>query len=70
MAMALQWIRMAGIEILSRHMGITGMIRFLQQVETGVGDYTEERNDLPGNPLIEDLAAKIQASKYNVKHNP
>jgi hypothetical protein len=32
--MTQQQIRLAGIEILGQHMGITGMIHFLQQMET------------------------------------
>lgn len=66
-AMTQQQIRMTGIEILSQHMGITGMIRFLQQTETGYGDYTKEREDLLENPALEELVAAIQASEYNKK---
>ena len=65
--MTQQNIRMTGIEILSQHLGITGMIRFLQQTETGYGDYTKERDKLLGNPSLEDLVADIQSSKFNKK---
>jgi hypothetical protein len=65
--MTQQQIRLAGIQILSQHMGLTGMIRFLQQMETGYGDYTKERDALLGNPSMDELVADIQASKLNKK---
>lgn len=48
-------IRQAGIEALVRELGPVGMIRFLQQFETGRGDYTAERQrrqdqEGPGTP--------------------
>ncbi len=64
-SMMQQQIRMAGVEILSRYMGITGMIRFLQQNEVGHGDYTRERDKLLGNPSMEQLVSEIQSSELN-----
>ena len=61
--MTQQQIRIAGIEILSQYMGITGMIRFLQQAEIGYGDYTKERDKLLRDPTLEELVAEIQASE-------
>ena len=66
-AMTQQQIRLEGIKILSQHMGITGMIRFLQQTETGYGDYTKEKEKLLGDPTLEELVANIQASESNNK---
>ncbi len=65
--MTQQQIRLAGIEILGQHMGLTGMIRFLQQAETGYGDYTKEREVFLGNPTLEELVSDIQASELNKK---
>ncbi|VEN73813.1 conserved hypothetical protein [Candidatus Desulfarcum epimagneticum] len=48
-------------------MGITGMIRFLQQSETGCGDYTKERDGLLGEPTLEQWIAEIQAGGWNEK---
>ena len=45
MTMTLEDIRRKGYEVLARELGPVGMIRFLQQFETGRGDYTEERHD-------------------------
>ena len=45
MTMTLEDIRRKGYEALVRELGPVGMIRFLQQFETGRGDYTQERHD-------------------------
>jgi len=66
-AMTQQQIRMTGIKILSQYMGVTETIRFLQQTETGSGDYTKERDKIIGNPLLEDLVSDIEASGLNKK---
>ena len=66
-SMTQQQIRMVGIKVLSQAMGATGMIRFLQQTETGFGDYTKERHDILGNPTLEDLFEDIQSSGLNKK---
>lgn len=63
--MTQQEIWLTGIEILSRRMGLTGVIRFLQQTETGYGDYTKERDKLLGDPLLEDLVCEIQSGGFN-----
>ncbi len=65
--MTQQEIRMAGVEILGRYMGVTGMIRFLQQNELGHGDYTKDRHKLLGDPPMEQLFADIQSSNFNRK---
>ena len=66
--MTQQQIRIVGIEILSQYMGITGMIRFIQQTETGYGNYTKERDRLLGDPTLKELVVDIQASRYNKKN--
>jgi len=42
--MSLEQIRVAGMEALARELGIVGMVRFLQQFETGHGDYSNDRH--------------------------
>ena len=37
-------LRKVGLEALCRSLGPLGMVRFLQQYETGTGDYTKERD--------------------------
>jgi len=43
MALTLNEIREKGLEALRRELGRAGMIRFLQQFESGKGDYATER---------------------------
>ena len=62
-AMSLNEIRKNGIDVLTEKLGTVGMIRFMQQDETGYGDYTKEREELLGNPTIEELAKNIK--KFN-----
>jgi len=38
-------IRKRGLEALTKALGPIGMVRFLQQYEGGIGDYTKERNN-------------------------
>ena len=57
--MTLDQIRKEGIKALERHLGPEGMIRFLQQFETGRGDYTKERHKWLKEISVETLAEKI-----------
>jgi hypothetical protein len=61
-ARTLEQIREQGLAVLRKHLGIVGMVRFLQQSDMGWGDYTEERYQWLGNPDLEELAKKIQTS--------
>jgi len=60
--MTLEQIRWTGIELLGQHLGTIGMVRFLQQSETGWGDYTKERHNWLGDPDLRTLAKEIQAT--------
>ena len=53
-------VRRAGLEALAKALGPVGMIRFLQQFETGTGNYSEERHELLGNEDVATLAARIR----------
>ena len=57
--MTLDQIRREGLKALERHLGPDGMIRFLQQFETGFGDYTKERHKWLKETSVETLAEKI-----------
>ncbi|MCX7012330.1 MAG: hypothetical protein NTW86_07170 [Candidatus Sumerlaeota bacterium] len=65
--MTLEQIRMAGLAALRRSLGVVGMVRFLQQSETGWGDYTKDRNQWLGDPDLTELAKKIQTRHRNRK---
>lgn len=53
-------IRQLGIEALTQALGPVGMVRFLQQFDTGSGNYTRDRDELLGEPNIEDIFAQIK----------
>lgn len=52
-------LKIEGLKALERHLGPDGMIRFLQQFETGWGDYTKERHKWLKETSVEALAKKI-----------
>ena len=56
----LEEIRRAGVEALRRELGVVGMVRFLQQFETGHGNYSEERQQFVGKRGVRALADQIQ----------
>jgi hypothetical protein len=58
--MTLEEIRRVGLEALARELGPVGMVRFLQQFETGHGDFTKERQAWVGKSTVAELAAKIR----------
>jgi len=53
-------IRKLGIEAIARELGPVGMIRFLQQYETGYGDYTKEREAILQGEKLEDIIKEIK----------
>jgi hypothetical protein len=56
----LEEIRRLGLEALARQLGPVGMVRFLQQFETGQGDYTAERHQWLSGGRVRDLAHQIR----------
>ncbi|MDO8464731.1 MAG: hypothetical protein Q7S46_05695 [Gallionella sp.] len=65
--MSLEQIRIAGMEALARELGIVGMVRFLQQFETGHGDYSKDRHewldDQDMDTILKRIREKRQANK-------
>lgn len=57
MPQTLDEIRQRGLEALRRELGPTGMIRFLQQFETGTGDYARERHAWVDRTSLADILA-------------
>lgn len=55
-------IRKTGLEAVAKKLGPLGMVRFLQQFETGLGDYTKERSqwlkDLEINEIVSEIKKK------------
>jgi len=58
--MALDEIRRAGMAALFRELGPVGAIRFLQQYETGNGDYSRDRHRWLGSAGVDEIAEEIR----------
>jgi len=56
----LSQIRQAGFEILNKELGPVAMVRFLQQFESGQGNYTEERHQWLNELGIEEVSKEIE----------
>lgn len=61
--MTLEQIRLTGLKALSRELGAVGLVRFLQQFETGYGDYTTERHSWLGERSIREIAQEIEQER-------
>ncbi len=51
------------IAILTRELGTTDTLRFVNQFTTGFGDYTAERQELFKNETLEQIVGEIKAKK-------
>lgn len=58
-------IRQLGIEALAKALGPVGMVRFLQQFETGSGDYTRSRDELLQDATLEEILSQIKEQRHN-----
>ena len=56
-------IRKCGLEALAKALGPVGMVRFLQQFESGSGDYTKERARWLDKLTVKEIAAEIKKSR-------
>ena len=67
MTLTLEQIRRKGLAALRRELGKEGMIRFLQQFETGSGDYARERHSWVDRMSLADIRAAATARKAKKK---
>ncbi len=58
-----QQIRVAGLAALTRELGLVGMIRFMQQFETGQGDYSSDRHQWLDKYTVDDIAKMVREKK-------
>jgi len=65
--MSLEQIRIAGMEALVRELGIFGMVRFLQQFETGHGDYSKDRHTWLDNQDLDTIVKRIREKRETDK---
>ncbi len=56
----LEEIRLMGLDALSRELGPVGVVRFLQQFETGHGDYSTDRHQWLDQLTVEEAVAQIK----------
>jgi hypothetical protein len=56
-------IRKAGLEAVAKKLGPLGMVRFLQQFETGRGDYTKERDQWLKDANIKEIISEIRKKR-------
>lgn len=65
--MTLDEIRQKGLDVLYRELGPVGMIRFLQQIEPGSGNYAKERRQWVDRTTFDDLRKLTEKRKRPVK---
>ena len=53
-------LRRVGIDALVKSLGPLGMVKFIQQFDTGKGDYTKERSELLGSLSLDAITAVIE----------
>lgn len=58
--MNLNQLRIRGLEALIKALGPVGMVRFLQQFDTGAGDYTKERVNFIKQMSLEQIIKAIE----------
>ena len=61
--MTLEEVRKTGLQALTQYLGPVGLVRFLQQFETGSGDYTAERHGWLGQPTARDISEEIERKR-------
>ncbi|HEY3321267.1 MAG TPA: hypothetical protein VGP72_12425 [Planctomycetota bacterium] len=56
-------VRERGLRALARELGPAGLIRFMQQYQTGSGDYTKQRKKLLAGDTMKSIAAKLRRKR-------
>jgi hypothetical protein len=67
MKLTLEQIRRRRLAALRRELGKAGTIRFLQQFETGSGDYARERHSWVDQTSLDDIRAAANAKRTKKK---
>ncbi|MBN3945611.1 MAG: hypothetical protein HWQ38_03595 [Nostoc sp. NMS7] len=58
-------IQKLGIDTLSLAIGPAGMGLFMHQFDIGRGDYTRDRDEILGNPTIEEIVTRIEKRRIS-----
>ena len=67
MALTLEEIRQRGLMALRKELGRAGMIRFMQQFETGSCNYAKERHAWVDRMSLEELVAAVKTRRTRKK---
>jgi hypothetical protein len=59
-SMTIPEIRKAGLDALRERLGPAGMLRFLQQFDSGRGDYTQDRHGWLDDLTVDEIARSTQ----------
>ena len=62
-------IRKIGLQALKEALGPVGMVRFIQQYETGYGDYTKEKHQQP-DLTVEEIDVLLKNRYADNPNNP
>ena len=65
MAMSLDQIQKAGMRVLLEELGPVGFVRFVQQYETGSGDYTQMRQEWLSGSTVREIALEIEQRRQD-----
>jgi len=63
--LSLYEIRTIGFEALLRELGPAGAIRFIQQYETGHGDYTHDRRKILPKKSVREIGKEIMKKRQS-----
>ena len=63
--LSLYEIRTIGFEALLRELGPAGAIRFIQQYESGRGDYTRSRRKLLPKKSVREIGRQIMKERHS-----
>ena len=63
--MSLDQIQKAGMRALLAELGPVGFVRFVQQYETGYGDYTEARREWLSGSTVREIALEIEQRRQD-----
>jgi hypothetical protein len=64
-SLSLYEIRTIGFEALIRELGPAGAIRFIQQYETGHGDYTRDRHKILPKMTVREISKEIMKRRQS-----
>ncbi len=56
-------IQQTAFDVLHKQLGISNLIRFMQQYDKGYGNYTVDRDEWQNNYTVDSLFSEIEANK-------